>query len=149
MELVKHDELMAEWETDCAMDQTDVLGELYRCPILHSKYIKILQNYRLKQREYVVKYSELKVALTKYYSGEMNTDELRLRGWDQYRFNKPLKTQMEEKISAHPEVVKIENRVQYLETLIKSCESIIKEINNRTYLLRSVIDWQKFQQGVN
>jgi len=32
--------------------------------------------------------------------------------------------------------------------IVEVCQAIIKELNNRTWELRSFIDWEKFIQGV-
>jgi hypothetical protein len=34
------------------------------------------------------------------------------------------------------------------EEVVEVCNAILKELNNRTWELRSFIDWEKFIQGV-
>ena len=37
---------------------------------------------------------------------------------------------------------------QLHEEIVEVCQAILKELNNRTWELRSFIDWEKFIQGV-
>ena len=49
-----------------------------------------------------------------------------------------------EYINALPEVIAAKNKLDNVEV----CQSIMKELNNRAWELKSFIDWEKFIQGI-
>jgi hypothetical protein len=146
--MMNHDELMESWEKDSSIERSNLMNTMYSHPMLHSKYLTILQNYKVSIRKLALKYSTLKGTKTRYYNGEMTKDELDLHGWQQYLLKRPLKSEMETILSADSDLQKIEERTLYLETLIQSCEMIMKDITNRYYLFKSMVEYEKFQAGV-
>ena len=51
-----HEELMEQWTTDTKIDPTELLDAMYNHPKLHSKYLNILQDYKINQRKLTLKY---------------------------------------------------------------------------------------------
>lgn len=139
---------MDSWKEDSAIEQTSLMNMLYRHPMLHSKYLTILQGYKISMRKSTLKYMSLKSTKTRYYNGELTKEELDARGWKQYLFKKPLKNEMESLLNADEDLQKIQEQILYLETLISSSESIMKDIGNRYYLFKTMVEYEKFQAGL-
>ena len=38
-------------------------------------------------------------------------------------------------------------KIEYLKQICGYCESILKQINNRTFQIKNAIDWKKFTMG--
>lgn len=145
--MLNHEQLVDEWEKDSQLDQTNLLDSMYEHPKLHAKYLRELQGYRMSLRKQTEKYMTLRSDKIRYFNGEMTKAELDERGWRQYLFKKPLKSEMEALLDADEDLQALQQKSLYVETLVQSCESILKEHSNRTYLYRSMVDYQKFLSG--
>lgn len=139
---------MEAWSVDCKIDQTQLLDRLYRHPILHSKYLTILQNYKVQQRKLTLKYQRNRLQKTRYFNGELTKEELDTLGWKQYLFRKPMKAEMETLLDADQDLQLLQEQILYIETLIQSSESILKDLSSQYFLYKSIIDYIKFQSGV-
>jgi len=147
-QMLNSEELMEQWAADSKLDQTQLMHTLYSHPILHSKYLTHLQTYKIQLRKHAMKYAKLKSLKIRYFNGELTKEELVSKGWLQYLFKKPLKSEMDSLLDADTELQELQEQSLYLETLVQACESILKENNSRTFLYRSIIDYEKFQAGV-
>lgn len=146
--MLSSEQLMEEWKTDCQIDQTKLLERLSRHPVLHSKYLTYLQTYKVKIRSLTLKYQKQRQLKTRYYNGELDGPELLSLGWKQYQYKKPLKSELETLLEADSDLQLLQEQILYIETLIQSCESILKDINSQYFLFKSIIDYQKFQAGI-
>jgi hypothetical protein len=138
---------MQEWEKDSTLDRTALMETMYGHPMLHSKYLTYLQGYKVGLRKHVLKYANLKAVKIRYFSGELTKEELDRRGWQQYLFKKPLKSEMEALLDADSELQLIQEQSLYIETLVSACEYIMKDIGNRYYLFKTMVEYEKFQSG--
>jgi Recombination, repair and ssDNA binding protein UvsY len=146
--MLTNEELMKSWETDCKIDRTDLLSTMYSHPILHSKYLTYLQDYKLGLRKIMMKYQELRLLRQRYFNGELTKEILDSKGWDQYLVKRPLKSEMEALLDASPDLQLLQEKSLYIESLIQSCESILKDINSRYFLFKNLVEYEKFQAGV-
>jgi hypothetical protein len=55
---------------------------------------------------------------------------------------------MESLLSADADLQIIQEQILYIETLITSTESIMKELTNQHYLFKALIEQQKFLAGI-
>src|SRR5210317_1700902 len=115
------EELLEMWRKDSDIDRTEPGKELTNIPKLHSKYINILSRHRLLAKETEFKLNKIRRLKWEYYTGKLDDDD---------DINK-----QKAALTLHNEIVEV-------------CQAIIKELNNRTWELRSFIDWEKFIQGV-
>jgi hypothetical protein len=145
--MLNHDELIQLWTEDCKIDRTKLLERMYQSPILHSKYLTILQTYKVKIRTLTLKYQKLRMLKTRYYNGELDKAELDKQGWLQYLYKKPLKSELESLLDADGELQTIQEQILYIETMISTTESIMKELTNQHYLYKNIIEQQKFLAG--
>jgi hypothetical protein len=86
--------------------------------------------------------------MTKYYNGEMDEDELLGYKLKQYLYKKPLRSEMENILDADESLQLIKEKILYVETMVQACESILKDIGNQYFLLKSLVDYTKFQAGI-
>lgn len=146
--MINHEQLIEFWKNDCKFDNTKLAEELYRQPLLHAKYLEILQGYKISLRKNLLNYDRIKSTKTRYFNGEMSKEELDEHGWSQYKFNKPMKSQLETLIDADPDIQTISERIEYLKILIDTTESIMKEIHSRGFLLKTIFENRKFESGI-
>lgn len=139
--------IKSEWKQDCVISETKILEDVARTPLLHSKYVNILADVRLAHKRIDNQLTRLKRAKIKYYKGEMTKEDLMARGWHQYQGIKVLKSDMDKTLSMEDDIIELETNVHYLEVAVKLLESIIKEISNRSYLLKLYVEHNKMLNG--
>jgi hypothetical protein len=146
--MLNNDQLMEEWEKDCKIDTSSLSFMMASHPMLHSKYLTLLQTYKLQLRKHAMKYAKLKLIKQKYYNGELTKDQLDEHGWLQYLFKKPLRAEMESLLDADHDLQLLQEQSLYIETMATACESIMKDISNRYFLFTNLVAYEKFQAGV-
>lgn len=85
--------------------------------------------------------------MTRYFNGELTKEELDERELKQYQFRKPMKSEMETLLDADPGIQKLQEQINYLDVLISSAESIMKDIGNRYFLFRNLVEHTRFLSG--
>lgn len=142
------DEIQTMWETDCNIDD-NYLGEAATVtPKLHSKYIKLLIDAKLKLSKLEQDYYNLRKIKFRYYRGEMSKDELKELGWDQWQGVKPLKNEMDEMLTGDTDLGAIAIKREYINSMIYLLESILGQIRSRDFQIKNGIEWKKFLAGM-
>ncbi len=144
---MKLEEVQAEWEKDCPIDQAGLGDEAARCPRLHSKYANLLVQAKFNSKRSQNKVAELVGIKTRYYNGLMTREELASRGWHQYQGKRPLKTELNDLIQSDEDYIKLSNIEFHHKTTIEFLESVMKELNNRNFHIKSVQEWLKWTNG--
>ena len=142
----KLDDLLAMWTKDSEIDRTEPGKALLDIPKLHSKYLNILSNHRLLIRDAEFKYNRMKKIKWEYYTGKMDDEALKKHGWEPFPYI--LKSDITTYLEADEDLNRYLAQKMLHEEIVEVCNSILKELNSRTYQLRSFIDWEKFIQGV-
>lgn len=140
------EELYAEWAKDGEIDIADISRNSADIPKLHNKYFKWYSEEGLRLKKLKSDYKVLVKLKTEYYSGNMDSHELREHGWDPQPL-KILKSDIPSYIEADNEIVKLSLRIGLQESIVEYLESIIRQINNRNFILKNIIDWERFRTG--
>ena len=140
------DEVLEEWRKDSDIDRTEPGKALLDIPKLHSKYLNILSQHRLLVKDAEFKYNRMKKLKWEYYTGKLDDDDLKKHGWEPFRY--ALKSDITTYLDADEDINKYLASKMMHEEVVDVCNAILKELNNRTWELRSFIDWEKFIQGV-
>lgn len=141
------EEVHEMWEVDCVIDRTNISSELLNIPILHCKYLRILNEHKLASIKTKSNYEKMKNIKTEYYLGNLDEETLNNYGWEQFDLKLGSKGNIDRYISADDDLNKILQKKAYHDQLIYSIESILNEIKNRNWELRSYIEWEKFLAG--
>jgi hypothetical protein len=97
-----------------------------------------------KQAEF--KYNKWKKIKWEYYTGKLDDDELAKYGWSPFPF--VLKSDITIYLESDDDLSKhLAAKIMHDE-IVDVCQSILKELNNRAWELKSFIDWEKFIQGI-
>lgn len=142
----KLDELLQMWAKDSVIDRTEPGKELINIPQLHSKYLNILSRHRLLTKEAEFKYNKMKKVKWEYYTGKLDDDQLKQLGWEPFPF--VLKSEITTYFESDEDLNKLTAQKIMYEEIVEVCQSILKELNNRAWELKSFIDWEKFIQGI-
>lgn len=142
------DDVLEMWDTDSAIDDNHLGESSTATAKLHAKYIKLLIDAKLRKSKLNIDYNNLRKHKFKYYRGEMSRDELAELGWEQWQYNKPLKTEMDEFLKGDEDLNKILARVEYIDTMVYALESIMQQIKQRDFQLSNGIKWKQFLAGM-
>ena len=144
--MTKLDELLNMWAKDSVIDRTEPGKELINIPQLHSKYLNILSRNRLLTKEAEFKYNKMKKVKWEYYTGKLDDDQLEKYGWEPFPF--VLKSEITTYFESDEDSNKLIAQKIIHEEIVEVCQSILKELNSRTFQLRDFIAWERFIQGV-
>ena len=140
------EDLLEMWRQDSDIDRTEPGKALLDIPKLHSKYLNILSQHRLLSKQAEFKYNKMKKLKWEYYTGKLDDDDLKKYGWEPFPF--VLKSDITTYLDSDEDINKhLASKIMHDE-IVDVCGTILKELNSRTYQLRSFIDWEKFIQGV-
>jgi len=142
----KLDDVLKMWADDSNIDRTEPGKALIDIPKLHSKYLNILSQHRLLVKDAEFKYNRMKKLKWEYYTGKLDDDDLKKHGWEPFRY--ALKSDITTYLDADEDINKYLASKMMHEEVVDVCNAILKELNSRTFQLRSFIDWEKFIQGV-
>lgn len=139
------EELLNTWDQDSQMNPTEPGAELLRVPALHAKYVRIMSRHSLLSKKTDQDLVTLKRKKYDYYNGRMTQEELAQYGLKPFGF--VLKGEIKDYVDSDKEVLEKARKKLVHDEMVKLCESILKELNNRTWQLRSYMDWERFIQG--
>jgi hypothetical protein len=142
----KLDDVLKMWTDDSNIDRTEPGKALIDIPKLHSKYLNILSQHRLLVKDAEFKYNRMKKLKWEYYTGKLDDDDLKKHGWEPFPFT--LKSDITTYLDADEDINKYLASKMMHEEVVEVCNAILKELNSRTFQLRSFIDWEKFIQGI-
>lgn len=145
---MKLSEIQDNWEKDCIINESNLGEAAITSPTLHSKYLRVLTNTKLRLRKSESDYLRLRKIKYRYFRGEMTKEELEKQGWNQYQGTKPIKSEMEEFLSTDDDLINLEDTIEYYKTVIYELESIMKSIHSRTWDIKNAIEWNKIQNGI-
>ena len=144
--MTKLEELLNMWAKDSVIDRTEPGKELINIPQLHSKYLNILSRHRLLAKEAEFKYNKTRKLKWEYYTGKLDDDDLQKYGWEPFPY--VLKSDITTYLESDEDMNKCLAQKAMHDEIVDICQSILKELNSRTFQLREFISWEKFIQGV-
>ena len=131
-------------DIDLKINDIELDIESLKIPQLHNKYSKFHNQF---------------INLLK--KSEQNRDILIREKWEYYTgkaapsvyeaqpFNlKILRQDVDKYIRSDSEVVKLEQKITYLQTIVNYLEKTIRIISNRTFQIKNAIEWRKFTSGI-
>ena len=141
------EEIQTLWDIDSDIDSNHLDDESVKTAKLHSKYISLLMNTKLRFSKTKVDYNTLRKNKFRYYRGELSKQELTELGWDQWQYTKPLKNEMDEILKGDSDITAMDLKLEYLTASIYLLESILKSIADRTWSIRNCIQYKAFLAG--
>lgn len=141
------DEIVEEWERDAKIDSLDIGSASLSTPVLHSKYLRLIVQWKQKKTKLELDMSQLRELKTRYYQGELSIEECREHGWEQWQYNKVLKANMDAKLQADKDVIAIQAKLDLVDTVIYALDAIITQIKSRDFQISNFIKNQVFMRG--
>ena len=141
----KLDEILKSWESDADIDQTEPGKELLKIPKLHGKYLDSLIKHKMAAKKANFDYLRMRKLRWEYYTGKLSKDELQEYGWEPFQFT--LKSDISFYLESDNELIRLLEKKIYHEEVVSVVESIMAEIKQRAWELKSFIDWERFIGG--
>lgn len=143
---MKLEEIYEMWSKDCEIDMVNISNESSNIPKLHNKYMMIYMQEGLKLKKMKTDYKQLKLLKEQYYKGELDISELKEYGWEPQPL-KILRQDIPSYIEADNDIVKLTLKIGLQESIVDYLESILRQISNRGYQLKTIVDWERFRTG--
>lgn len=144
---VNIEDLMEMWSKDSHIDETEPAREMIKTPNLHAKYLRIMTHHNLIVKKLMSDYHKRKKIKWEYYCGDLNNPE----DLETYKLEPMVKKVLRADIPMYLDSDKELNDILLKkimhEEIVEFCKTVLKELNNRTWQLKSVIDWEKFTSG--
>jgi hypothetical protein len=140
------EELNEMWAKDAKIDETNLGSESLKIPQLHNKYYMLYSKEALRLRKFKAELKELEMAKYEYYIGTMSEEDLKQRGWKPNPL-KILRTDVNKYIESDKDIINVSLKIDYHMQMANYLEDIIRQINSRNFMIKSAIDWAKFQAG--
>ena len=142
---MKLEELQNEARNDLAIiDQERLDQESYKNQNIKPKWLE----YRTKYDQLLImsKASHQRMYREKweYYGGKADAKVYAAKPFD----IKVLKTDLQMYINSDEEILTIQGKIAYYESIIKYVDGVIKSIDNRGWDIRNATDWKKFEAGM-
>ena len=142
---MKLEELHEQWNEDSEIS-LNLSREAIQIPKLHGRYFKILSSERLRLKKLESELKELKLDKTEFYTLGP-TQEQHNKGWKLPACGKILKAEVNQYLESDRELIEQSLKIAYQQEKVEFLMSIISSLNNRGYLLRTILDYEKFKHG--
>jgi hypothetical protein len=139
------EQILKLWEKDADIDQTEPGKELLKIPKLHNQYLSILTKHKIASKKAHFDYLRMRKIKLDYYAGRMDQEDLEKYGWQPFAF--VLKSDINAYLEGDSDLIKLLEKKVYHEESVSVVESIMSELKNRNWELKSFIDWERFISG--
>ena len=125
-------------------DQEHLDQESFRNQEIKSRWLDYKTRFELLLVKNNGDYQKLYRAKWEYYGGRSDAKVYVAKPFDL----KVLKTDLTMYITSDDEVIELGAKIEYLKTVIKFTEGVIKSIDNRGWDVSHAIAWKKFEAGM-
>jgi len=138
------DELQELADKDLKINDTELDLESLKTPQLHNKYMKFHNQYTNLLKKAEQDLARLTREKWEYYTGKADPSV-----YQQKPFNiKLLKPDVDKYLKSDDDLIKLEQKVTYVQSVVDYLDRTIKIISNRGFQIKNAIDWRKFTSGV-
>lgn len=139
------------WKKDADIDEMNLDDASKDAARLHAKYLELLMTTKLQYQRNEYKLKSLLKEKWLYYNGKMSKEQIDEKGWPYDPFNglaKPLKGEMDYYYNSDPDIMALNEKIEYLKTVIDTLDEILQNVKWRHQTIKNMIDWRRFTSGV-
>ena len=137
------EELQQSVNKDFKLDDTQLDVESVNIPLLHNKYLIHFNKFNLLLKKAEYDHKTIIRDKWEYYTGKADHHVYKQRPFD----IKVLKADVHIYMDSDPDLQKADQKVAYLNQIVKYLEQVLRGVNNRTFLIKNAIEWKKFTSG--
>ena len=130
-------------DKDLVINDTELDLESLKTPQIHNKYMKHYTKFKLMLTKAETDLAQMKRDKWEYYTGKADASVYAEKPFDL----KILRTDVDKYIDADEELIRLKQKVQYLNAVIDYLDRTLRQISNRTFTIKNAIDWRKFTSG--
>ena len=139
------DELKKQAKEDLAITEHENMDqESYKNHLIKPKWLEYKTNYEQLLIMRKTDHQKMWREKWEYYGGKADAKVYAAKPFD----IKVLKNDLQMYIQSDDEILELQNKISYYESIIKYIEGIIKSIDNRQWDIRNSQDWKKFEAGM-
>lgn len=147
------DHIKEEWKQDSQIDfdikdkgYTENLSKLsLETPFQHNKYLNHHSDLSLLKVSLEFEIRKLIKDKREYYGGEADA-----KVYAEKPFGSSIKTseKMRVYLDSDEDILNLEGKVKLIDIMLNYLDSVMKMINQRNYLIKNAIEWEKFTNGL-
>ena len=138
------DELKIQVAMDLKVNDERLDTESLKNQELYAKYLDINSKFELLMYKAKGDYKMLYRDKWEYYGGKSDANVYVTKPFDL----KVLKSDLSIYIESDEEIIQIENKIVYLETVCKYVDGVMKAISGRGWDIKNAIQWKNFEAGL-
>ena len=138
------DELKIQVAMDLKVNDERLDTESLKNQELYAKYLDIKSKFELLMYKAKGDYKILYREKWEYYGGKADANIYVTKPFDL----KVLKSDLSIYIESDEEIIQIENKIVYLETVCKYVDGVMKAISGRGWDIKNAIQWKNFEAGL-
>ncbi len=132
--------IQSMWEKDSQIDQIRIHDEAAKIPSLHAKYWDVYNTLKLLREKAKTQESSIRLERYNYYTGKSSPEVYESEPFP-YRVRE--KDSIKQHLDADKRLQEITLKIKYYDVMLTYLEDIVRQINNRSYQLKNIIDWQQ------
>lgn len=132
------------WSKDAQIDQDNLHDEAAKIPSLHAKYFDMYNNIKLLRERSLTVDNKVRLERWNYYSGKSDPEVYQA---EPFPYKVREKDAIKRYMDADEKVQQSTLKIRYYDVMLTYLEDIIKQVGNRSYQLKNIIDWHNFRSG--
>ena len=129
--------IQSMWEKDSQIDQIKIHDEAAKIPSLHAKYWDVYNTLKLLREKAKTQESSIRLERYNYYTGKSSPEVYEAEPFP-YRVRE--KDVIKQHLDADKRLQEITLKIKYYDVMLTYLEDIVRQINNRSYQLKNIID---------
>ena len=136
--------IQSMWSKDAQIDQDNLHDEAAKIPSLHAKYFDLYNNIKLLRERSLTVDNKVRLERWNYYSGKSDPEVYQS---EPFPYKVREKDAIKRYMDADEKVQQSTLKIRYYDVMLTYLEDIIKQVGNRSYQLKNIIDWHNFRSG--
>ena len=132
--------IQSMWEKDSQIEIIKIHEEAAKIPSLHAKYWDVYNALKLIKEKAQTQESKIKLERHNYYTGKSPAEMYEA---EPFPYKVREKESVKRYMDADERVQTIVLKIKYYDVMLTYLEDIVRQINNRSYQLKNIIDWQQ------
>ena len=136
--------IQSMWSKDAQIDQDNLHDEAAKIPSLHAKNFDLYNNIKLLRERSITVDNKIRLERWNYYSGKSDPEVYQA---EPFPYKVREKDALIRYMDADEKVQQSTLKIKYYDVMLTYLEDIIKQVGNRSYQLKNIIDWHNFRSG--
>lgn len=137
------DDLQAMIEKDSVIELVNLSRHSIEIPIISAKYQNLLMDYLRIQKQIEFKMQKVRKELLEYYKGYAEDSVYKSKPLNR----KPAASEVDTYIKADNDWQVIAAKFEHITMKIRIVEEFVKQLNQRSFMIKNAIDYEKFKNG--